>query len=44
MTLSIKNAVDWTSGTKGLNEYIKESDGMVNLFFFCKFNVRMLIV
>ena len=27
-----------------LNEYIKKSDGMVNLFFYGKFNVRVPII
>ena len=26
------------------NEYIKKSDGIVNLFFYSKFNVRMPII
>ena len=26
------------------NEYIKKSDGMVNLFFYSEFNVRMSII
>ena len=26
------------------NEYIKKIDGMVKLFFYCKFNVRMPLI
>ena len=26
------------------NKYIKKSEGMVNLFFYCKFNVNMPII
>ena len=45
--LSIKHLIKlilYKNDVKLLNENIKESDGMVHLFFYRKFNVRMLII